>query len=154
MKNKDLRVHGLTIGQISKRTGLAVSAIRHYEAEGLVTPFRNAGNQRRFATSDIRKLSFVMISQQLGFSLADIRGHLDRLPDGKPPTKRDWERISKRFARDIDSRIAQLATMRDKLTGCIGCGCLSLQACSLYNPDDRAARRGHGPRYLLGDPVD
>ena len=95
-----------------------------------------------------------MISQQLGFSLAEIRAHLQKLPEGKPPTKRDWERISKRFARDIDARIDQLTAMREKLTGCIGCGCLSLQACALYNADDRAARRGKGPRYLLGDPVD
>lgn len=154
MKTSHLRDDGLTIGQISKRTGLAVSAIRHYESEGLVAPFRNAGNQRRFAASDIRKLSFVMISQQLGFTLAEIRSHLADLPNGKPPTKRDWERISKRFARDIDNRIIQLTTMREKLTGCIGCGCLSLQACKLYNAEDRAARRGKGPRYLLGDPVD
>lgn len=154
MKTKALRISGLTIGQVSERTGLAVSAIRHYESEGLVTPFRNAGNQRRYAAADIRKLSFVMISQQMGFTLAEIRTHLDRLPDGKPPNKRDWERISKRFAREIDSRIDQLTAMREKLTSCIGCGCLSLQACSLYNAEDRAARRGKGPRYLLGDPVD
>ena len=154
MKTNHLRKSGLSIGQISDRTGLAVSAIRHYESEGLVTPFRNAGNQRQFAASDIRKLSFVMISQQLGFTLAEIRGHLALLPDGKPPTKRDWERISKRFAQDIDARITQLTTMREKLTGCIGCGCLSLQACKLYNPEDRASRRGKGPRYLMGDPVE
>ena len=154
MKINHLRKSGLSIGQISDRTGLAVSAIRHYESEGLVTPFRNAGNQRQFAASDIRKLSFVMISQQLGFTLAEIRGHLALLPDGKPPTKRDWERISKRFAQDIDARITQLTTMREKLTGCIGCGCLSLQACKLYNPEDRASRRGKGPRYLMGDPVE
>lgn len=154
MHSKALRSRSMTIGQVSRRTGLAVSAIRHYETEGLVTPFRNAGNQRRYAAADIRILSFVMISQQLGFSLAEIRSHLQRLPQGKAPNKRDWERISRRFARDIDNRITMLTAMRQKLTGCIGCGCLSLQACELYNPDDHIARHGKGPRYLLGDRLD
>jgi len=142
---------GLTIGQIAQRTGLAVSAIRYYEEQGLVCPLRNAGGQRRFDRSDIRRLSFVMISQQLGFSLAEIQKLFRGLPDGRTPTKSDWTRISKSFRTSLEARIQQMEMLRDKLDGCIGCGCLSLSACALYNPDDRIRDRGAGPRYLLGD---
>ena len=144
----------LTIGDVATRTGLAHSAIRFYEEEGLVFPLRNAGGQRRFDRSDIRRLSFVMISQGLGFSLPDIREALKSLPEGRTPTKRDWERISARFRRDLDQRIAQMQALREKLDGCIGCGCLSLKTCKLYNKEDRAQRKGQGPRYLMGDSVD
>ncbi|SHJ23137.1 transcriptional regulator, MerR family [Shimia gijangensis] len=154
MQNKDHTRNGLTIGYVSERTGLAPSAIRFYEDEGLVFPGRNAGGQRRFDRSDIRRLSFVMISQGLGFSLPEIREALKSLPEGRTPTKRDWERISARFRRKLDQRISQMQILRDKLDGCIGCGCLSLQTCKLYNADDRARRKGQGPRYLMGDPVD
>ncbi|OWU85422.1 transcriptional regulator [Oceanicola sp. 22II-s10i] len=145
------RRDGLTIGDVAERTGLSVSAIRHYEAEGLVTAWRNAGGQRRFERADIRRLSFVLIAQRLGFTLAEIRTQLDRLPKGRAPTAGDWRAISEGFRADLDRRIAQLEKMRDDLDGCIGCGCLSLERCSLYNPDDRAARLGTGPRYLLGN---
>ncbi|WP_127111869.1 redox-sensitive transcriptional activator SoxR [Shimia sediminis] len=153
MQNKCLAKSGLSIGQVSDRTGLAPSAIRFYEEEGLVFPFRTDSGQRRFDRADIRRLSFVMISQGLGFTLPQIREALKSLPEGRTPTKRDWERISGRFRRDLDTRIAQMQALRDKLDGCIGCGCLSLQNCKLYNPEDRIARKGQGPRYLLGDQV-
>jgi len=141
----------LSIGDLSKRTGLAITAIRYYEQEQLITSTRNAGGQRRFKRSDIRRLSFVKISQNLGFSLAEIRQILAGLPDERTPTKRDWERLSKNFAAQIDKRIEGLLALRENLSGCIGCGCLSLSSCKLYNPDDAAATLGSGPRYLMGD---
>ena len=142
---------GLSIGDMAARTGLAVSAIRYYEDEGLVSPWRNASGQRRFQRADLRRLSFVMIAQRFGFTLAEIRAELYRLPRHRAPTKADWTRISGAFRDQLDARIAQLERMRDTLDGCIGCGCLSLEACKLYNPDDAAAEKGSGPRYLMGD---
>lgn len=141
----------LSIGQLAKRTGVAVSAIRFYEERGLIESSRNAGGQRRFKRATIRRVSFVRIAQGLGFSLTSIREQFDSLPDRRTPTARDWEKLSARFAIDIDQRIAGLQQMRDRLTKCIGCGCLSLTHCQLYNPDDRASALGDGPRYLLGD---
>ena len=141
----------LSIGQVANRTGLSISAIRYYEMEGLVTPYRNSGGQRRFLASDIRRLSFVLIAQQLGFPLKEIRERLKDLPQGRTPTKKDWTRISRAFRKVLQERIDIMTRMRDRLDGCIGCGCLSLAKCALYNPDDRAARLGVGPRYLLGD---
>ena len=142
---------GLTIGALAKRTGLAVSAIRYYEAQGLISPWRNAGGQRRFGRADIRRLSFVMIAQQFGFTLPQIRAELDRLPGARTPTKADWAKISAGFRTALDARIETLTKLRDNLDGCIGCGCLSLESCALYNPADRAAEMGPGPRYLMGD---
>ncbi|MEM9583204.1 MAG: redox-sensitive transcriptional activator SoxR [Pseudomonadota bacterium] len=151
MKTNALRKRGLSIGQLAERTGLAVSAIRHYESEGLVQAWRTEGGQRRFERADIRRLSFVMISQELGFSLAQVRAHLDALPDGRTPDQGDWNRMAVGFRAEIEARIAGLETLRDRLDGCIGCGCLSLKRCALYNPRDRARRFGVGPRYLRGD---
>jgi len=145
---------GLSIGDIAARTGLAVSAIRYYEMQGLIAPWRNAAGRRRFQRADIRRLSFVMIAQQFGFTLPQIRVELDRLPKHRAPTKADWSRISVTFRRGLDARIARLEKLRDTLDGCIGCGCLSLEACALYNAGDRAAQRGTGPRYLMGDSPD
>jgi len=142
---------GLSIGEIAARTGLAVSAIRYYEEAGLVAPWRNAAGRRRFQRADIRRLSFVIVAQQFGFTLPQIRVELDRLPRHRAPTKADWARISQTFRDGLDTRIARLQKLRDTLDGCIGCGCLSLEACALYNPADRAASRGTGPRYLMGD---
>ena len=139
------------IGHVSRRTGLAVSAIRYYEEIGLVHPDRGYGGQRQFRMSDIRRLSFVMIAQEFGFTLPQIKAELDKLPDGRTPTKADWSAISKRFKSALDERIERLEQMRDNLDGCIGCGCLSLESCALYNPSDRAREKGAGPRYLLGD---
>lgn len=142
---------GLSIGEVAARTGLAVSAIRYYEDEGLVEPWRNAGGQRRFERADIRRLSFVMAAQKFGFTLPQIRAELERLPKRRAPSKADWTRMGKTFRGLLDHRIAELEDLRDKLDGCIGCGCLSLEACALYNAQDKAASRGAGPRYLMGD---
>jgi MerR family redox-sensitive transcriptional activator SoxR len=141
----------LTIGELARRTGLSVSAIRFYEARGLVGAIRTSGNQRRFLRSDIRRLSFALIAQRLGLSLAEIEAEMATLPAGRAPTRADWQAISTRLRAALDSRIAMLAKTRDLLDGCIGCGCLSLDTCALYNPGDRAARAGSGPRFLLGD---
>jgi MerR family redox-sensitive transcriptional activator SoxR len=141
----------LSIGELSRRTGLSISAIRYYEARGLLTAIRTQGNQRRFLRSDIRRLSFALIAQRLGLSLSDIEAELATLPQGRPPTRTDWEAISRRVRRSLQDRITLLERTRDLLDGCIGCGCLSLEQCALYNPKDRAARAGAGPRFLLGD---
>jgi len=141
----------LTIGELARRTGLSVSAIRFYEARGLVAAIRTSGNQRRFLRSDIRRLSFAVIAQRCGLTLAEIEAELARLPLGRAPTRGDWQRISTRLRARLDERIALLERTRDRLDGCIGCGCLSLDVCALYNPADRAGSAGAGPRYLLGD---
>jgi MerR family transcriptional regulator, redox-sensitive transcriptional activator SoxR len=139
----------LSIGALAERTGLSVSAIRFYEARGLVSSLRNAGGQRRFARADIRRLSFVKIAQQLGFSIEEIGAELARLPEGRTPTRQDWARISRTFGKKLDARIAAMTRLRDRLDQCIGCGCLSLQRCALYNPGDRLRAEGPGPRLLL-----
>lgn len=142
---------GLTIGDLSTRTGLAVSAIRFYEDHGIVKPLRNPGGHRRYGRADIRRLSFAMIAQKLGFALSDIGAQMAHLPDHKAPSKSDWTRLSIRFRDDINARIQTLESLRDRLDGCIGCGCLSLDTCALYNKGDSAASYGTGPRYLMGD---
>ena len=142
---------GLSIGEIGARTGLAVSAIRYYEDQGLVAPWRNASGRRRFQRADIRRLSFIMVAQQFGFTLSQIKAELDRLPRHRAPTKADWARISTTFREGLEARIARLEKLRDTLDGCIGCGCLSLEACALHNPADQAHGHGAGPRYLMGD---
>ena len=142
---------GLAIGALARRTGLAVSAIRHYEDVGLVRPMRSEGGQRVFRMSDIRRLSFVMIAQQFGLTLPEIREVLSGLPGNRTPTPQDWKSISERLRTHLDQRIDTLMRLRDNLDGCIGCGCLSLPKCKLYNPDDGAKSHGSGPRYLMGD---
>src|SRR5215212_3994182 len=141
----------LTIGELAKRTGLSVSAIRFYEVRGLVGAIRTGGNQRRFMRSDIRRLSFALIAQRCGLTLAEIEKEMAMLPHGRAPNKADWQSISERLRATLDEGIALLERTRDRLDGCIGCGCLSLDTCALYNPGDRAARAGPGPRFLLGD---
>lgn len=141
----------LSIGQLAQRTGLAVSAIRYYEAQGLLTASRNAGGQRRFARSCIRRLSFVLIAQQLGYPLQKIRHLLASLPAERTPTQRDWAKMSKTFRQSLDERIDTLVRLRDRLDGCIGCGCLSLTNCALYNADDKAATLGTGPRFVVAE---
>jgi len=141
----------LSIGELARRTGLTVSAIRFYEARGLVQAVRTGGNQRRFLRSDIRRLSFALIAQQLGLTLGQIEAELATLPQARPPTRDDWRAISLRMRGALDAKIAMLERTRDRLDGCIGCGCLSLDRCALYNPDDRAGRAGPGPRFLIGD---
>jgi len=139
----------ISIGKIAKRTGVAVSAIRFYEEAGLVAPERNKSGQRVFESSDIRRISFIIIAQKLGFSLKQIKAQMDILPDGRTPSLKDWEKISQSFSIDIEDRILALTRLKEKLTGCMGCGCLSLSHCAMYNTDDMAAQSGTGPCYLL-----
>lgn len=141
----------ISIGRLSERTGLAVSAIRFYEEAGLIAAVRDSAGRRQFASSDIRRVSFVIVAQKLGFKLDEIRRQLDALPQKRTPSVKDWDRISRNFRDGIDERIQTLQVLRDRLTDCIGCGCLSLKKCALSNRGDAAARHGSGPRYLLGD---
>lgn len=141
----------LTIGELARRTGVAVSAIRFYEERGLLSGIRTSGNQRRFLRSDIRRVSFAIIAQRLGLTLAEIAAELSRLPQGRAPTQADWQAISTRLRASLDAKIAMIEKTRDLLDGCIGCGCLSMEKCALYNPGDRAAAAGAGPRFLMGD---
>ena len=140
----------ITIGQLSKRTGVAVSALRFYEEKGLLQALRTRGNQRRFLRSDIRRVSFILIAQKLGLALADIERQLATLPQGRAPTLTDWQVISRGMRGAIDERINLLTRTRNQLDQCIGCGCLSLQKCQLYNKDDRQGTMGAGPRAILG----
>ena len=144
-------VDGLTIGELSTRTGVAPSALRFYEAEGLITASRTAGGQRRYARDTLRRVSFMRIAQQVGLSLDEIRRALASLPEHRTPNRRDWERLSSSWRPQLDARIRLLERLRDDLSGCIGCGCLSLTTCPLYNPDDVLAERGPGARILLDD---
>ena len=139
----------IPIGTLAKRTGLAVSAIRFYESKGLLTSLRTAGNQRRFLRSDIRRLSFILIAQRLGLGLMEIEQALATLPQGRTPTLTDWQRISRSLRGELDARINLLTRTRSKLDECIGCGCLSLDRCQLYNKHDRAGGAGAGPRFVL-----
>ena len=141
----------LSIGELSRRTGLSVSAIRFYEARGLVKAVRTAGNQRRFARADLRRLSFALIAQKLGLTLGEVAAELATLPLQRAPTRADWQAISNRIRGTLQQRIAMLERTRELLDSCIGCGCLSLDRCRLYNPGDYAAEAGAGPRFLLGD---
>ena len=140
----------ITIGQLAARTGVAVSAIRFYEDKGLLRSLRTSGNQRRFLRSDIRRVSFILIAQKLGLSLVEIESQLAQLPQGRAPTLTDWQHISRRMRHEIDQRIMLLTRTRNQLDQCIGCGCLSLQKCQLYNKDDRMGAKGAGPRAILG----
>jgi MerR family transcriptional regulator, redox-sensitive transcriptional activator SoxR len=139
----------ISIGQMASRTGLAVSAIRYYEQEGLIKPERSRAGQRRFMRADIRRLSFVLIVQQLGFSIADIRTMLKSLPEGRTPTQSDWTKLSKTIRHELDQRITTMTKLRENLDGCIGCGCLSLRKCKLYNAQDHKSAQGPGPRSLI-----
>lgn len=143
----------LSIGELAARSGVATSALRYYEAEGLIRSLRTPGGQRRYARDVLRRVAFVRVAQRLGLSLEDIRAALALLPEGRTPTKADWSRLSRMWRPLLDEQIAVLERLRGDLDSCIGCGCLSLQRCALYNPDDQAARFGSGPRYLYGDPA-
>ena len=139
----------VSIGDLARRTGLSVSAIRFYEEKGLIEPFRSSGGQRRFLRSDIRRLSFIRVAQTLGLSLDGIAVELAKLPNGRTPTAADWRKISMAMRTMLDERIAMIERVRDRLDGCIGCGCLSLEKCALYNPEDTLADNGPGPRLVL-----
>lgn len=141
----------ISIGDLASRTGVSVSAIRFYEGKGMITPFRSSGGQRRFLRSDIRRISFIRIAQGLGLTIEEIGDHLRALPQGRTPNAKDWAHISSALREKLDTQINNLIRTRDTLDGCIGCGCLSLKNCALYNPSDRAATKGPGARYLLGD---
>ena len=140
--------HELTVGELSARSGVSASALRFYEREGLIESRRTGGNQRRYAPVTLRRVALVQAGKAAGIPLERIRQALETLPRQKTPTKRDWERLSRGWAAEVDARIATLEAIRTRLTTCIGCGCLSLKTCGLLNPDDEAARLGGGAHYL------
>jgi MerR family redox-sensitive transcriptional activator SoxR len=141
-------VSELTIGQLSARSGVAISALRFYEDQGLIASRRTAGNQRRYPRAMLRRVAFIRASQRVGIPLGRIKDALAGLPANRTPTPADWARLSGQWRADLDDRIDQLERLRDRLTGCIGCGCLSLASCRLVNPDDRLAANGPGPANL------
>lgn len=141
----------LTIGEIARRAGVAASALRYYEQQGLIRSERAGSGHRRYPRAVLRRIAFIVFAQRIGMSLAEIRAELDRLPDDRVPEGRHWAKLSGRWTRRIDERIELLQRLRESLTGCIGCGCLSLDRCRLANPGDRAARRGAGPRFWIED---
>jgi len=141
----------LPIGTLSDRSGVAPSALRFYESQGLIWSTRNVGNQRRFERSMLRRIAFIRSAQRVGLTLDEIRAALDTLPSNRTPNKADWERLSRDWRRRLDDQIAELERLRDSLASCIGCGCLSLKRCALSNPDDVLAAEGPGAHYLLGD---
>ncbi len=142
----------LTIGQLATRSGVATSALRYYESEGLLHSERTAGNQRRYARVELRRVAFIRAAQQVGLSLEEIRTALGSLPAERTPTKADWERLSRSWRTRLDEQIAALEGLRDRLSSCIGCGCLSLKTCALSNPGDVMAARGAGAQLLPPNP--
>lgn len=138
----------LGVGEVAQRSGVAVSALHYYESLGLISSARSAGNQRRYQRDVLRRIAFIRAAQVLGISLAEIADALHQLPDRRTPTKADWARLSARWRASLDQRIRDLEALRDRLQGCIGCGCLSLKACRLYNPEDALAARGSGAQRL------
>jgi MerR family redox-sensitive transcriptional activator SoxR len=141
----------LTITEVSRRSGVASSALRFYEQRGLISSERAGSGHRRYRRPVLRRIAFIVFAQRIGLSLEEIARELDELPEDHAPTRRDWSRLSSRWTSRIDARIAELERLKAGLTECIGCGCLSLDRCQLANPGDRAARLGSGPRYWIGD---
>jgi MerR family redox-sensitive transcriptional activator SoxR len=141
----------LSIGEVSTRSGVAASALRFYEREGLIEAARSDGNQRRYDRSVLRRIAFIQAGRAAGVTLGEIRETLGGLPRSRTPSRKDWERLSNRWRNDLDARIATLEALRDRLTTCIGCGCLSIDRCELLNPDDEAADRGAGAHFLRAD---
>jgi MerR family redox-sensitive transcriptional activator SoxR len=141
----------ITIGELAQRSGVAASALRFYEARGLISSVRTVSNHRRYHRATLRRVAVIRAAQALGLSLDEIAEALATLGERPAPSADDWERLSSAWLARLEQRIHALERLRDSLSGCIGCGCLSLDACSLFNPEDRAARLGSGPRYLLGD---
>ncbi len=139
----------LSVGELAARSGVAVTALHYYESRGLLAAQRSAGNQRRYPRAALRRVAFIRAAQQLGIGLAEIAQALAALPEGRTPTKADWARLSTHWRARLDERIAALQALRDRLDGCIGCGCLSLRACALYNPGDECGAAGPGPRRLM-----
>jgi len=138
----------LTIGQLAERSGVATSALRYYESRGLISSERTAGNQRRYRQAMLRRVAFIRSAQRVGLTLEEVEEALSTLPDGRTPTKADWARLSRGWRPRIEEQIERLERLRDKLDGCIGCGCLSLRTCALNNPDDEVAARGPGAVFL------
>src|SRR6202453_2913776 len=134
----------LSVGQLAARSGVAVSALHFYEVRGLISSHRTSGNQRRYPRHVLRRVAFIRASQAVGIPLSRIKSALDSLPDSRTPTRRDWERLSAQWRNDLDDRILRLQRLRDNLSGCIGCGCLSLKSCALSNPGDVMAGQGPG----------
>ena len=143
----------LSIGDFARRAGVAASALRFYESQALLRGRRSAGGHRQYRRGELRRVAFVRAAQAVGLTLEQIRAALATLPDGRTPTQADWQRLSRAWQPLLDERIAALTRLRDQLASCIGCGCLSLKRCALYNPNDTIAARGPGARYLLGDRV-
>jgi MerR family redox-sensitive transcriptional activator SoxR len=141
----------LTVGEVAARSGVAASALRFYETRGLIHSERTSGNQRRYRRRVLRRVAAIKAAQAVGLSLAEIEAALSSLPEQRTPTRADWQRLSTTWRGDLDRRIADLERLRDELTGCIGCGCLSLDTCGLLNPDDTAGEEGTGARYLMAD---
>ena len=139
----------LSIGAVAERSGVAQSALRFYEAEGLITSGRAESGHRRFPRDVLRRVAFIRVAQQVGLTLDEIRSALATLPDGRTPNKADWERLSRRSRPRVEQQSAQQERMRDRLTGCIGCGCLSLQVCKMLTPDDSVAAQRPGRRYVI-----
>ena len=141
----------LTIGELADRSGVATSALRFYETKGLIESERTNGNQRRYPRAALRRVSLVRAAQEVGLSLGEVAEALGTLPHDRTPTKNDWEKLSRSWRKRLDRQITELQALRNDLTDCIGCGCLSLKSCAIFNPGDAIAERGSGPRYLLGD---
>jgi MerR family transcriptional regulator, redox-sensitive transcriptional activator SoxR len=141
----------LTIGEVSRRSGVASSALRFYEERGLISSERAGSGHRRYQRPVLRRIAFIVFAQRIGLTLEEIGAELAKLPPDRAPTRRDWSRLSRNWTARIDQRIAELERLKAGLTECIGCGCLSLDRCRLANPRDRAAGQGPGPRYWLGD---
>ncbi|MFV1960624.1 MAG: redox-sensitive transcriptional activator SoxR [Acidimicrobiia bacterium] len=144
----------LTIGDLADRSGVATSALRFYETKGLIESERTGGNQRRYRRATLRRVALIRAGQELGLSLAELADALESLPHDKTPNKKDWQRLSRTWRKRLDGQIADLVALRDDLSDCIGCGCLSLKSCAIFNPGDAASDLGTGPRYLLGDSSD
>jgi MerR family transcriptional regulator, redox-sensitive transcriptional activator SoxR len=142
----------LTIGDVARRSGVATSALRFYEERGLIRSERASSGHRRYPRPVIRRVAFIVFAQRVGLTLDEIREELAKLPHNRVPRRSDWAKLSSSWTARIDERIAELERLRAGLTECIGCGCLSLDRCKLANPEDRAGRRGPGPRYWVGDP--
>jgi MerR family transcriptional regulator, redox-sensitive transcriptional activator SoxR len=142
----------LTIGEVARRSGVAASALRFYEQRDLISSERAGSGQRRYPRSTLRRIAFIVFAQHVGLTLNEIGSELAKLPGNRAPTRRDWSRLSRTWTARIDHNIAELERLKQGLTGCIGCGCLSLERCKLANPDDRAARLGPGPRYWIAEP--
>ncbi len=138
----------LGVGEVGRRSGVTVATLHFYESQGLLSSERSAGNQRRYRRDVLRRVAFIRAAQAVGISLAEIAQSLQQLPDRRTPTKADWARLSSRWRESLDHRIADLQALRNDLEGCIGCGCLSLRACRLYNPQDALGQRGSGPQRL------